>query len=71
MTIGWSIYNQSTGSLCTFCDFNQYWQLLALDVGTYDTDDINAGGAKGAEIKQTIKEDFTRYQYKALVGYHC
>ena len=39
---------------------NQYWKLLALDVGTYDADDINAGGPEGDQIKQTIKEDFTR-----------
>ena len=39
---------------------NQYWKLLALDVGTYDADDINAGGPKGDLIQQTIKEDFAR-----------
>ena len=39
---------------------NQYWKLLTLDVGTYDADDINAGGPEGDQIKQTIKEDFTR-----------
>ena len=39
---------------------NQYWKLLALDVGTYDADDINAGGPERDQIKQTIKEDFKR-----------
>ena len=29
-------------------------------MGTYDADDINAGGPEGDQIKQTIKEDFTR-----------
>ena len=39
---------------------NQYWKLLALDVGTYDADNINAGGPLGDLIQQTIKEDFAR-----------
>lgn len=39
---------------------HQYWKLLALDVGSYSSDDINAGGPKGEEIKQQIKEDFAR-----------
>ena len=29
-------------------------------MGTYDADDINAGGPEGDQIKQTIKDDFTR-----------
>ena len=39
----------------------QYWQQLALDVGTYSASDINAGGPKGQAIKELIKEDFTRF----------
>ena len=38
----------------------QYWKLLALDVGSYSSSDINAGGKEGEEIKQKIKEDFAR-----------
>ena len=51
---------------------NQYWKLLALDVGTYDANDINAGGPKGEEIQQTIKEDFARFfeaTYMNLLDY--
>ena len=50
---------------------NQYWKLLALDVGTYDADDINAGGPKGDLIQQTIKEDFARwFGWRSLSLYH-
>eukprot|EP00090_Calanus_glacialis_P004580 TRINITY_DN13435_c1_g1_i1.p1 TRINITY_DN13435_c1_g1~~TRINITY_DN13435_c1_g1_i1.p1 ORF type:complete len:302 (-),score=83.60 TRINITY_DN13435_c1_g1_i1:31-864(-) len=41
---------------------NQYWKLLALDVGTYTPEDINSGGPKGNEIKKTIQQDFTRVE---------
>ena len=48
--------------LIVFIDV-QYWKLLALDVGTYSTEDINSVGPKGQEIKEEIKQDYTRYQY--------
>ena len=38
----------------------QYWQYFALDVGTYEVQDINAGGGKGEEIKAEIQQDYAK-----------
>ena len=44
----------------------QYWQYFALDVGTYDEHEINAGGQRGDEIKAEIQQDYAKYAFKLL-----
>ena len=39
----------------------KYWQPLAMSIGTYDDNDITAGGTKGLKIRDQIKEDYARF----------
>ena len=41
--------------------YSQYWTQLALGAGIYSAEDIQTPGPKGQEIKQTVKEDFSRF----------
>ena len=45
----------------------QYWQLFALDVGTYSEEEINEGGPKGQEIKPEIQQDFAKYFISSMI----
>ena len=42
----------------------QYWKQLAYDIGTYEEDEVNADGPRGEEIKEEIKNDYTRFDIK-------